>query len=98
MGYGTISASRRTSVRHHAGRLSGTLRGGFQAGNLYGVLVPEIEEHPVVAAAEPEASQWRLELFHVAVAVGQVAVYTVKNLQGSFAVDGAQIGTGLATR
>ena len=49
---GGISAVRFTAVLH--------------AGNLNGVLVLEIEEHPVIAAAEAKASPRRLELFHVA--------------------------------
>ena len=44
-----------------------------------GLLVSLIEEHPVVAAAETEAGERRLELFHVTGAVGQVAIQAVKN-------------------
>src|SRR5271170_1014337 len=36
------------------------------------VLVLEIEEHAVVAAAETEAGARRLELFHIAGAVGEI--------------------------
>ena len=61
---------------------------------LDGVLVLEIEEHPVVAAAEAEAGERRLELFHVAVAVGQVAVDAVQNLHGGLPLDGPEIGAG----
>ena len=54
----------------------------------------EIEEHPVVAAAEPEAGARRLELFPVAVAVGQVAARAVEKLHRGFAVDAPQIRAG----
>ena len=43
------------------------------AANLDGRFVLGIEEHTVVATAKPEAGARRLELFHVAVAVGQIA-------------------------
>ena len=72
---------------------------GFAAiangGNVDGVLVPLIEEHAVVAAAEAEAGERRFEILHVAGVVGQVAIHAVKNLHGGFAVDGADIGAGL---
>lgn len=61
-------------------------------GDRDGVFVWEIEEDAVVATAEPEAGERRLELFYVAGAVGQVAIHAVENLQGGFAVDGAEIG------
>src|SRR2546425_12473180 len=63
-------------------------------GDLNADLAFEIEEHPVVAAAETEAAQRRFELFHVAGSVGQVAIHTSENLHGRFAIDGAQIRLG----
>ena len=44
------------------------------------VLVPLIKENPAVTTAKPEASERRLEVFHVAGAVGQVAIHAVENL------------------
>lgn len=50
-----------------------------------------IKEYPVFSATEPEASERRLQLFHVADALGEVTIQTVKNLQGGLAVNGAQV-------
>jgi hypothetical protein len=44
------------------------------------VLVPLIKENPAVTTAKPEASERRLEVLHVAGAVGQVAIHAVENL------------------
>lgn len=44
------------------------------------VLVPLIKVKPVVTTAKPETSERRLELLHVAGAVGQVAIHAVENL------------------
>ena len=63
-------------------------------GDLDSVLVFGVEEHTLVATAEPETSGRRLELFHIAGTGGQAAIHAVKNLHGRFAVDGAQIGAG----
>jgi hypothetical protein len=76
-------------------RFSGRLRGGADGGDRNGVLAFEIEEYAVVATAETEAGERRLEFLYVAGAVGQVAIHAAENLQGGFAVDGAQIGTDL---
>jgi hypothetical protein len=51
-----------------------------------------IEECAVIAAAEPEAGAWGLELFHVAGTIDQVAIHAVEDLHGRRALDGAQIG------
>jgi len=59
----------------------------LHAGNLDGGLVFEIEEHPVVAAAQAEAGSRRFELFHVAAAAGQVAVDTVVCSQNRIRTD-----------
>src|SRR5437660_1200667 len=75
----TLLAIRRTNVRRTPPMSAVGIAAMLDAGNLDGVLVLGIEEHPVVATAEPQAGQRRLELFHVAVAVGQVAVHTVEN-------------------
>ena len=45
-----------------------------EGGDRDGVLVFEIEEHAVVATAETEAGERRLELFRVATAVSQIAI------------------------
>src|SRR5205814_1822457 len=66
----------------------------LHAGNLDGVLLSEIEEHPIVATAETEAGQGCLELFHVAGAAGQVAIDTVENLHGGIPFDHPNICTG----
>src|SRR5262249_3108979 len=55
----------------------------LHAGNLDGVVVLEIEESPIIAAAEAKTGPRRLELFHVTGAVGQVPVNAVQNLQRS---------------
>src|SRR5271165_335848 len=52
------------------------------------VLIFEIEEHAVVAAAEAESSEWSLQLLHVAGAASEVTIHTVEDLHGGFAVDG----------
>jgi hypothetical protein len=54
-----------------------------------------VEEHAVVAAAEPEARERRFELFHVPHADGQVTIDAVENLYRNFAVYGAEIGSGI---
>src|SRR5271157_2406848 len=60
-----------------------------------GVLVLLIEEHSIVATAEPEARERRLELLHIASAVSQIAIQATKNLHRGVAIDGAEIGPGL---
>ena len=78
--------------------VSGSSAVGFaavsDAGDLDGVVSGVIEEDPVIAAAEPEVGSRRLELFHVAGAVGEIPVYAVENLHGGFPVNGAHIGAG----
>jgi len=59
------------------------------------VFVLLIEEHAVVSAAKTEAGARRLEFFHIAGAVGEIAIHAVENLHRGFAVDGAEIGAGL---
>ena len=59
-----------------------------------GVIVFQIEEDPVIAAAETEAGEWRLQFFYITGTAGEVAVQAIKNLNGWFAVDGAKIGPG----
>src|ERR1700722_13035594 len=85
------SASVRRLSEHLAVRFAAIADGG----NVDGVLAPLIEEHAVVAAAEPEAGERRFEFLHIAGAVSQVAIHAVENLHCGFAVDGAHIGAGL---
>ena len=59
-----------------------------------GVIVFQIEEDPVIAAAETEAGEWRLQFFYITGTAGEVAVQAIKNLNGWFAVDGSKIGAG----
>ena len=59
------------------------------------VVVFQIEEEPVFAAAETKAVERGLQFFHITGTGGEVAIQTVKNLQGRFAVDGAEISAGL---
>src|ERR1700677_2825274 len=72
---------------------------GFAAvangGDVDRVLVPLIEEDPVVTAAEAEAGARRFEFFHIAGAVGEIAINAMENLHRGFAVDGAEVGTAL---
>jgi hypothetical protein len=78
---------------------NGGLSVGFAAvsdgGDRNPVLILEIEEHAVVAAAEAESSAWWLELLYVAGAAGEVAIHAIENLQGGFAVDSTKISAGL---
>jgi hypothetical protein len=62
--------------------------------DFYCGLVPVIEEHAIIATAETKAGFRRLELFHIASAVGQVTVNAMENLNCSLPIDGPQIGTG----
>ena len=62
------------------------------AGDPNGVFAVWIEEEAVVAAAETEVGARRFEFLHVALAVEQVAIEAVENLQSRFAIDGANIG------
>ena len=59
-----------------------------------GTVVFQIEEDPVIAATEAEAGNWRLQFFYITGPAGEVSVQAIKNLQGGFAVDGAEIGAG----
>ena len=59
------------------------------------ILVSKIEEHAVVATTESKTSERRLELLYVSSAAGQVTIHALENLHGSFAVNGAQISSGL---
>lgn len=59
-----------------------------------GVGAGEVEEQTVVAAAKTEAGSRRFEFLHIAVAVEQIAVQTVENLQRGFAVDRPNVGSG----
>ena len=52
-----------------------------------GCFVPVLEEEAVIAATEAEAGLRRLELFHIAVASGEIAVGAVKDFEGCRAVD-----------
>jgi hypothetical protein len=65
------------------------------AGDFYGGLVPVVEEDAIIATAETKAGFRRLELFHIASAVGQVTVNAMENLNCGLPIDGPQIGTGL---
>jgi len=62
------------------------------ARNLDGVLVAEVEEHAVVAAAEAEVSAGRPELLHVTGARGQVPIDAIQNLHRDLSLDGAEVG------
>ena len=62
-------------------------------GNRDGVLVVMFKEEAIVAAGEAETGQGLLQRLQVACAVFQIAGEAVKNLEGSVAVDGAQIGS-----
>jgi hypothetical protein len=55
-----------------------------------GVVVFQIEEDPVIAAAETEAGERGLQFFYVTSTAGEVAIHAVKNLHGRFAVDRAE--------
>ena len=57
-----------------------------------GVLVVLLEEEAIVAAAKAEPGLWRFELFHIAVARGDVAINTVENIKGRLAVNSTEIG------
>jgi len=59
------------------------------------ILVSKIEEHAVVATTESETGERRLELLYVSTAASQVTIHTLENLHGSFAINGAQISSGL---
>ena len=59
-----------------------------------GIVVFQIEKDPVIAAAETEAGEWRLQFFYITSTVGEESVQAVKNLHGGFAIDGAEIGAG----
>ena len=62
--------------------------------DLDGRFVSVLKEQTIIAAAESEAGLRWLELLHIAIARGKVAVGTVENVKGSLAVDAAQIGAG----
>src|SRR5271157_4639383 len=64
------------------------------AGDLDGVFVLVVEEHPVVGTAKPEACQRRPEPLRIPAAVCQVTTDTIQNLHGRLAVNGAQAGAG----
>jgi hypothetical protein len=59
------------------------------------VVVFAIKEHSIVTAAETQASERELQLFHITDTIGKIATHAVENLQGLIAIDGAQLGTGL---
>lgn len=59
-----------------------------------GFVIFQVEEDPVLAAAETEARKRRLKFFHVTGPAGEVSVQAIKNLQGGFTIDGAKIGAG----
>lgn len=50
------------------------------------------EEDSVIAAAEAEVDQWRLEPFHVSSACNEIPVDAVEDVERDLAVDCAQIG------
>ena len=59
-----------------------------------GVFAGLLEKDAVIAAAESKADHRRPELFHVAVARGEVAVDAVENVEGGLAVNGAEVRLG----
>jgi len=61
-------------------------------GDFDGGVVFQIEEDPIIAAAETKAGERRLQFFHITGTAGEVAIHAVQNLHGGFAVDGAEIG------
>ena len=65
------------------------------AGDGEDVLAGLDKEDAIVAAAEAESGLRRLELFYIAVAGGEVSVYTVENVESGLAVDGAEVRTGI---
>lgn len=50
--------------------------------DIEGVGVFQIKEHAVVAATEPKAGEWGLQLFHIAAPAGEVTIHTEQNLHG----------------
>jgi hypothetical protein len=63
-------------------------------GDFYGVLVGASEEDTVLSTAETKIRFRRLEPFHMASAVGQVAINAMENLNCGLPIDDPQIGTG----
>lgn len=59
-----------------------------------GVVIFQIEEYPVIAAAETEADERRFQFFHITRPAEEISVQTIKNLQGGLAVDSAEISAG----
>jgi hypothetical protein len=62
------------------------------AGNRNAMFIQLFEEDAVVAAAKPKACHGRPELFYIAIPYCQVAVNAMKDVESSFAINGAQIG------
>jgi len=58
-------------------------------GGDFHVAVLSIEEHTIVTAAETQAGERGLLLFHTTDTIGKKATHAVENLQGLFAIDGA---------
>ena len=61
------------------------------SGDRNGILVCVIEEHTIIAAAQPKAGGGWLELLHVSCTIGEEPIQAMKNLLRGFAVDGAQV-------
>lgn len=55
----------------------------------------QIEENPVIATAETEACERRLQFFHITGTAGEVAIHAKKDLHSRFAIDRTEIGAGL---
>jgi hypothetical protein len=55
-------------------------------------VVSDVEKPPIVTATKTEVRTERLQLFHIAGALGQIPTNAVENLYRSLPVDGAQIG------
>ena len=54
-----------------------------------------LEEDAIVAATEAEARHGRLELLHITIAGGDIAVYAVENIESGLAINGAKVGAGI---
>jgi hypothetical protein len=64
----------------------------LHAGDLDGILAGLIEEQALISATQPKTGLRRFEPSYIARPVGQVAINAMENLQGSVALDCAQIG------
>lgn len=66
----------------------------MNGGDVDGILVSLIKEHPIVATSKTKSLERRLEFLDVASTDSRVPINAVQNLQRRFAVDGAEINTG----